>query len=71
MPNVTDDGGAKLAQLSELRSLYLDGTGMTDAGLVHLEKLQKLKMLSLTKTDLSVEAVNGLREKLPETYINF
>src|SRR5262249_55015358 len=38
-----------IAQLGDLRELSLDGAGVTDAGLVHLKRLKKLRRLNLSR----------------------
>ena len=47
---VTDAGLANLAALTELRSLYLDGTGVHGEGLKNLKGMTKLFRLSLTNS---------------------
>ena len=55
-----------LARLSKLNWLVLSDTNISDSDLVHLSKLKNLKRLELEGTDLSDEAVESLKESLPE-----
>ena len=52
---IGNDGLAHLADLPELRELWLDGTGLTDAGLRHLAGLPKLTRLYATGTAVSFD----------------
>ena len=42
-----------------------------DAGLVHLEKMTNLKILSLVRTEVSMGAYRKLRKSLPKCWVNF
>lgn len=63
LPEFTDLGMARLADLKGLRLLRLRGTKVTDGGLVHLRHLAKLEFLGLSSskfTDRALEHVRGL-----------
>ena len=49
--------------------LRLDGTPITDAGLVHLRGLKQLETLSLEKTKVTPEGIKRLRTALPKVRI--
>ena len=51
--------------------LWLNGTEITDARLVHLKALTNLERLYLGGTDVSDEAVDKLKEALPNCKIRF
>ena len=46
--------------------LSLNGTRVTDAGLIHLSGLPELRQLWLLDTAVSEEGVRSLNEKLPK-----
>jgi len=62
---LTEDGLSHLEGLSKLEQLMLSGPGLTDAGLGHLERLTRLRMLMIYSRDVSAEAQEALRIKLP------
>ncbi len=64
-PLVTDHSASKLAQLTDLESLDLAGTGFTDLGLPPLEALKKLRRLDVRGTSVSNGGVQSLASKLP------
>lgn len=51
----------RIGQLSDLRELRLNGTGVTDADLAHLRSLNKLEKLHLGGTALSDEGLEHLQ----------
>jgi hypothetical protein len=55
--DITDAGLASIADLTELRSLYLYGTKVTDDGLRHLRRLDKLETLVLASDQFSDAAL--------------
>jgi len=85
MTDVTDDGLAVLKEIPKLRSLAIEwdpewgrrlrelgfnqGTGTTDAGLVHLKELTNLEKLYFSGDWASEEAIAELREALPNCKI--
>ncbi len=63
---VTDDDLRPLANLQGLEFLDLDATQLTDAGLVHLRGLRKLRLLHLYNANkITPAAMNKLRAALP------
>lgn len=63
--NVTDQGLAALAEMTELRQLRLDRTTVSDAGLARLVGLARLESLNLHTTAITDEGLATL-EKLPK-----
>jgi len=61
---LTDEGVAHLAEMKELRSLYLSARGrVTEKGLVHLKKLTNLKRLWVTaNAQVTDEGMKSLSE---------
>ena len=64
-----DEHLAALAALPKLTHLDLQDAAITDAGLRQLAKFPSLKMLQLTGTQLSREALKSLRQSLLGTRI--
>jgi hypothetical protein len=64
-PHTTDEHLRILTTLNRVRRVYLDGTQVTDAGLVHLEHLTDLELLSLRSTHVTVETRERLQKRLP------
>jgi len=58
-PDITDAGIRHLAGMNKLRSLSLQGTGVTGPGLQHLPR--GLELLNLQRTPLTHEALGNLR----------
>jgi len=54
-----------LKGLTNLQTLILSGSNITDAGLVHLKGMTELQWLSLRKTQITDAGVSGLKESLP------
>lgn len=66
-----DDGAVKvLASLKKLDSVYLAGTGLTDAGLVDLQALP-LERLALGGEGVSEDAVSRYRAARPQTTLTW
>ena len=64
---VTDADLERLAKdLTHVRSLILDGTQVTDAGLLKLKTLPKLKKLYLWNSKATPEGAAALKKELPE-----
>ncbi|MCA9039750.1 MAG: hypothetical protein KDA65_05310, partial [Planctomycetaceae bacterium] len=64
---VSDAQLEELAKLKNLKSLTLDQTQITDAGLAKLQECESLKKLSIKNLpNLSSEAIAKLKEALPE-----
>ncbi len=55
--------------MPKLRTLWLDATQLTDAGLAQLKGLSTLKNLSLTKTKVTSSGVEALRKALPQVAV--
>lgn len=62
---ITDKGLEKIADLTELRELTLDGANITDDGLKHLAKMSKLQTLILSSTKVTDDGMQHLT-KLPK-----
>ncbi len=58
--DVTDEGLAAVANMSNLERLYLQKTSITDEGLVHLEGLTQLRYLNLYGTQVTDDALKTL-----------
>ena len=59
-----------IATLSKIRGLYLRGTAITDDAVTILSQLSSLRVLNVTNTSLSPEAIDRLRESLPDTRVH-
>ena len=59
-----------LEGLSSLQYLYLDGTQITDAGLVHLKGWSSLLYLNLVALQITDAGVVKLKEALPSCLID-
>ena len=59
-----------VAKLSRLDGLVLTGARVTDAGLVHLEKLTSLRDVYLRQTQVTDEGVKRLKRALPKADIS-
>lgn len=56
--------------MEELRQLTISGSALvTDAGLVHLEKLKDLRFLDLSGTRCTVNGTNKLQSAIPQVSI--
>ena len=68
---ITDGALEDVGQLTNLEEwLGLTHTQVTDAGLVHLTRLKKLKVLNLIGTTVSPKGVRTLRQELPDASIS-
>ena len=56
-------------ELTDLHTLNLCRTGITDAGLRHLRQLTKLERLDVKQTDVSELGVQQLEKDLPQCRI--
>ena len=72
LPSSTTDEqlAEKLKGLTNLETLVLTGTKITDAGLVHLKGLTKLERLSLYDTKTTPAGIKSLQEALPDCKIS-
>jgi internalin A len=59
-----------LATIVSLRSLHLDDTEVTDAGLKELYNLRNLEELSLKGTHVTKAGLSELRKALPECNVS-
>jgi hypothetical protein len=66
-----DDDLANLEPLDTLESLILIGAPITDAGLVHLKGLKKLRYVILTGDAVTSEGVDELQRALPKLSITY
>lgn len=58
--DVTDEGLAAVANMSNLEKLYLQKTSVTDEGIQHLEGLTRLRYLNLYGTQVTDDALDTL-----------
>lgn len=58
-----------LPNLTSVQVLDLEGTGLTDAGLLKLQGLKGLQRLVVRRTNVTQEAVFALQQRLPQTWI--
>jgi hypothetical protein len=71
---ISDVGFARIGTFKKLRHLNLggsviNGVGLSDSGLVHLQKLRDLESLNLSFTNVSHTAIASLQEALPNCRI--
>jgi hypothetical protein len=60
---ITDKGLASVAELTDLRELFIWwATGITDAGVGHLKRLPRLRMVDINLSPLSDESLRDLAE---------
>ena len=59
---VTDEGVNSLSMCTKLESIYLDGTGITDATLQRLAGFPKLKLLTLGKCKITAAGLEALNQ---------
>ena len=62
--------GAELDHVVHLKRLFLGGTQITDAGLVHLRGLKRLQELEVGNTRVTDTAVRELQRALPNLKIS-
>ena len=60
-----------VSKLSNLSSLRLSNTSISDAGLVHLARLPKLQDLQLLNTKVTKNGVEALRDVLPNCEVQY
>jgi len=58
-------GLKEVAGVKSLQTLFLNGTKVTDAGLVHLHRLAELKTLNLQQTPVTAQGIAALHKALP------
>lgn len=63
--DVTDASLDTIGNMSKLKLLHLGGTSITDEGLPKLHGLKDLRTLFLTRTEVSQEAYEQLKEQMP------
>ena len=68
---VQDHQLKRVGRLTNLKTLALDNTQITDAGLVHLEGMHGLRELNLRYSKVTAEGVEKLQMALPECRILF
>jgi len=68
-PAITDAGIACLNQLRNLEDVYLDGTAVSDSGLLDLAGLPKLKIIDVANTHVTPEGVRKFRALRPDVSI--
>lgn len=74
-PNVGDGGFERIAELPQLVRLTIRGdirqgtARFTDDGMRHLESLESLRVLSLSNTEVSDDAVKRLKKALPNCLV--
>jgi hypothetical protein len=56
--------------MTELKSLSLEGTRITDAGLAQLGRHKKLSYLSAGRTQVTADGAARLQELLPECRVS-
>jgi hypothetical protein len=66
---ITDAAIDTLLKLESLESINLYGTKVTDAGVSKLSAMPNLKRLYLWQTAVSPEAIQALKDKLPDCEI--
>ena len=67
--DLSDDDLAVFADLPNLKSVYLEHCGISDAGLVHFRNLRELKELLFRRTHVTSAGVSALREAIPQCEI--
>jgi hypothetical protein len=58
-----------LKELTQLQTLWLGGTQISDAGLEHLKGLTTLQVVYIAQTRVTDEGVKKLQEALPNCHI--
>ncbi|HVX11575.1 MAG TPA: HEAT repeat domain-containing protein [Pirellulales bacterium] len=67
--SITDNGMASIGALTWLESLFLNDLPISDVGLRRLSSLTSLRLLSLRRIRVSQQAVEALKNSLPELTI--
>ncbi len=67
----TDADLKLLADVPDVRVVYLDRTKVTDAGLEHLKGLANLQEVTLRKTDVTAEGVQALKRARPGVFVTY
>jgi Leucine-rich repeat (LRR) protein len=60
--NIDDVALLPISRATGLTVLWLEGTGVTDAGMPHLQSLTNLEILSLARTTVTDEGLSSLRQ---------
>lgn len=68
-PEFQDEWLALLTPFSELKSINLAGTALSDAGLARLAACKQLRTLNVRGTRVSSEGIAALRKALPELVV--
>jgi hypothetical protein len=68
--HVTDGDLVPLQDLGEIRTIQLDWTEISDAGLLHLKGLTQMKMLSIRDTRVTATGCQKLWNSLPNLKIS-
>jgi hypothetical protein len=67
---LTDAGLVHIEHLSNLVTLNLDHTFVSNAGIVHLKSLKQLENLDLTSTLVTSAAIEDLKQSLPKLKVS-
>ena len=59
----------EIGKLTKLTELYLTGNPITDADLEHLKSLKSLRTLDMSRTKVTKEGVEALKQALPNCAI--
>jgi hypothetical protein len=70
MTQVNDAGLAHLTGLINLKTLLMDATKVSDEGMAYLEQLRNLETVIVPPDRISSQAIERLREALPDAFIN-
>ena len=66
---ITDEAWPRSPARPILTYLWLDETPISDAGLVHLRRMRKLKYLYLRQSNVTDAGIDALKRDLPHTRI--
>lgn len=67
--NIGDADMELIGTFTNLKSLFLVGTRITDASIPHLKKLKNLQRLDITGTKISEQGKRDLQTPMPELKI--
>jgi hypothetical protein len=65
MSDASDDSVSVVAGMTELRSLYIHGTQITDRGLARLESLPNLQRMTVDRKFITCEALDSFSQRKP------
>jgi hypothetical protein len=68
-PAITNRGVAALPHLPKVKSLFLEGTCVSDGLGETLQRFPRLKMLDLTKTGVTAAGVEDIQRRFPDCMI--